>query len=121
MTDEPEIPPQPPIALQPNPGTGILRFFLWLAPAGIAVACVLLAGWLQSTPIGPNLGTEFSFMLGAGGLLACGWFDSRFTIHCRMGRRSTAVHMLLFSLIEIFAVIPAVLFASLFAICMVGF
>lgn len=107
-------PPSPPLELQSNPGIGILRFFLWLMPAGITVGSLFLFSWLDSFHRG--LG-RLAIPLGITLAILCAWFDARLSHHCRSGRRSIGVHMQIFLLIEGLFIVPAILIATVYAIC----
>jgi len=115
---DPEKQPEPPIELQPNPAVGILRFFIYLMPTAIVVGCLMLDSWLRHNA---KLGIDLSSIivpLGAAGIIGCGWFDSMLALNCRLGKRSRVTHVFVFTLTEVILVIPALLFAILYAICL---
>lgn len=113
MTDkEPDALP-PSLELQPNPSLGILRFFVWLTPSGISVACLFLGAWTETKATGAGI---LALVLGILGWLACAWFDSKLALPCRRRQRSLKAHIFLFINLQV-AIVPAVLFASFCAIC----
>ena len=103
-----------PIELPPNPALGILRFFVWLAPTGIIVLCLFLSelSFFQLHFGGSSLST-----LGIGMFLSCAWFDSKLALSCRLGKRSRSSHMAIYMITQVLFVVPALLFAIVYAIC----
>lgn len=128
----PTSPPDEPHGLPApaNPfGIKLLRFFLWLLPAGLAVGWFFLELWLQTKFYGPYMPTGYSarnealefvvWLCGLASWIATGWFDAQLALPCRLGRRPKSSHVVFFVLVQLL-VAPACLIATVFAICLIN-
>ncbi|MEP4079084.1 hypothetical protein [Haloferula sp.] len=113
----PEPNPQEQLELRPNPAIGIFRFFTWLMPTAIGIGCLFLGAWLPDTIPSPLPWTHLMWALAIAGLIGCGLIDSKLALPCRIGKRTCGLHTLIFSLTQVFFVIPALIVGTLYAIC----
>jgi hypothetical protein len=129
------MPPSPPedphgLPAPANPfGIRLLRFFLWLLPAGFVVGWPVFFGWFYPSVRGASLAAgvvtpgEFIaglvWLLGLGSWIATGWFDATFAMPCRLGQRSKQAHVVMFVLAQLL-IAPAILIAVVFAVCAIS-
>ena len=102
---------------KPNPGIGVLRFFVWLMPTAIVVGSLALNTWFASKLPASPIWSNLTILIAVAGSLLCAWFDSKLALPCRLGKRHYGSHMTIFMLTQILFVVPALLFAIVYAIC----